>query len=69
MITLSNTGVADPYVMVVILILNVIQYIAMISIPFLLIMIHRSVRRQLSEIEKELHKVNDLSLRNKVDRE
>ena len=54
---------SEPFLIGLFLVLDVIFYIAVISIPFILVSIHRSIKRQLNDIEKELHKVNDFALR------
>ena len=52
---------SDPYIMICLMIIEIIFYFSMISVPFILIIYHRRIEKKLHEIEKEIHKLNDIT--------
>lgn len=54
---------SNEFVVILLLVLNVIFYLAVISVPVALYAIWRKCDQRLDRIEKELHKLNDLTLR------
>lgn len=54
---------SDEFTVILLLVLNVIFYLAVISVPIELYAIWRKCDQRLDSIEKELHKLNDFSKR------
>lgn len=48
------------------LVLNILFYVAVVSVPVILLLIRRNMMQRMDAIEKELHKLNDLTLRRAV---
>lgn len=58
-----NVTSSEPFIVGVLLVLNILLYVAVVSVPVILLLIRRSMMQRMDAIEKELHKLNDLTLR------
>lgn len=61
-----NVTSSEPFIIGVFLVLNILFYVAVVSVPVILMLIRRSMIKRMDAIEKELHKLNDLTLRRAV---
>lgn len=58
-----NVTSSEPFMIGMFLVLNILFYVAVVSIPVILLLIRRNMMQRMDAIEKELHKLNDLTLR------
>ena len=58
-----NVTASEPFIVGVFLVLNVLLYVSVIALPVILLLIRRNMMQRMDAIEKELHKLNDLTLR------
>lgn len=58
-----NVTASEPFIVGVFLVLNILLYVAVVSVPVILLLIRRNMMQRMDAIEKELHKLNDLTLR------
>lgn len=61
-----NVTASEPFIVGVFLVLNILFYVAVVSVPVILLLIRRNMMQRMDAIEKELHKLNDLTLRRAV---
>lgn len=61
-----NVTASEPFIVGVFLVLNVLLYVSVIALPVILLLIRRNMMQRMDAIEKELHKLNDLTLRRAV---
>ena len=54
---------SEPFIVGVFLVLNILLYVSVIALPVILLLIRRNMMQRMDAIEKELHKLNDLTLR------
>lgn len=58
-----NVTSSEPFMIGMFLVLNILFYVAVVSVPVILLLIRRNMMQRMDAIEKELHKLNDLTLR------
>lgn len=58
-----NVTASEPFIVGMFLVLNILFYVAVVSVPVILLLIRRNMMQRMDAIEKELHKLNDLTLR------
>ncbi|MEE0547408.1 MAG: hypothetical protein UC390_06700 [Peptococcaceae bacterium] len=58
-----NVTASEPFIVGVFLVLNILLYVSVIALPVILLLIRRNMMQRMDAIEKELHKLNDLTLR------
>lgn len=58
-----NVTSSEPFMIGMFLVLNILLYVAVVSVPVILLLIRRNMMQRMDAIEKELHKLNDLTLR------
>lgn len=58
-----NVTTSEPFIVGVFLVLNILLYVSVIALPVILLLIRRNMMQRMDAIEKELHKLNDLTLR------
>lgn len=58
-----NVTASEPFIVYVFLVLNILLYVSVIALPVILLLIRRNMMQRMDAIEKELHKLNDLTLR------
>lgn len=58
-----NVTSSEPFIVGVFLVLNILLYVSVIALPVILLLIRRNMIQRMDAIEKELHKLNDLTLR------
>lgn len=58
-----NVTASEPFIVGVFLVLNILLYVSVIALPVILLLIRRNMMQRIDAIEKELHKLNDLTLR------
>ena len=58
-----NVTASEPVIVGVFLVLNILLYVSVIALPVILLLIRRNMMQRMDAIEKELHKLNDLTLR------
>lgn len=61
-----NVTASEPFIVGVFLVLNILLYVSVIAFPVILLLIRRNMMQRMDAIEKELHKLNDLTLRRAV---
>lgn len=61
-----NVTASEPFIVGMFLVLNILLYVAVVSVPVILLLIRRNMMQRMDAIEKELHKLNDLTLRRAV---
>lgn len=61
-----NVTSSEPFMIGMFLVLNILFYVAVVSVPVILLLIRRNMMQRMDAIEKELHKLNDLTLRRAV---
>lgn len=61
-----NVAASEPFIVGVFLVLNILLYVSVIALPVILLLIRRNMMQRMDAIEKELHKLNDLTLRRAV---
>lgn len=61
-----NVTSSEPFMISMFLVLNILFYVAVVSVPVILLLIRRNIMQRMDAIEKELHKLNDLTLRRAV---
>ncbi len=61
-----NVTASEPFIVGVFLVLNILLYVSVIALPVILLLIRRNMMQRMDAIEKELHKLNDLTLRRAV---
>ena len=61
-----NVTASEPFIVGVFLVLNILLYVSVIVLPVILLLIRRNMMQRMDAIEKELHKLNDLTLRRAV---
>lgn len=61
-----NVTSSEPFMIGVFLVLNILLYVSVIALPVILLLIRRNMMQRMDAIEKELHKLNDLTLRRAV---
>lgn len=61
-----NVTSSEPFMIGMFLVLNILFYVAVVSLPVILLLIRRNMMQRMDAIEKELHKLNDLTLRRAV---
>lgn len=61
-----NVTASEPFMIGMFLVLNILFYVAVVSVPVILLLIRRNMMQRMDAIEKELHKLNDLTLRRAV---
>lgn len=59
-----DISTSNEFVLAFLLTLNVIFYIAVITTPIIVYISYKKCDRRLNNIEKELHKLNDITLKN-----
>ena len=59
-----NITSADPFITIVFIIFNILLYIAVFVTPILILSMRKRVDKRLDDMEKELHKLNDLKYKN-----
>lgn len=58
-----NVTASEPFIVYVFFVLNILLYVSVIVLPVILLLIRRNMMQRMDAIEKELHKLNDLTLR------
>lgn len=58
-----NVTASEPFIVGMFLVLNILLYVSVIALPVILLLIRRNMMQRMDAIEKELHKLNDLTLR------
>lgn len=58
-----NVTASESFIVGVFLVLNILLYVSVIALPVILLLIRRNMMQRMDAIEKELHKLNDLTLR------
>lgn len=58
-----NVTASEPFIVGVFLVLNILLYVSVIALPVILLLIRGNMMQRMDAIEKELHKLNDLTLR------
>lgn len=61
-----NVTASEPFIVGMFLVLNILLYVAVVSVSVILLLIRRNMMQRMDAIEKELHKLNDLTLRRAV---
>lgn len=61
-----NVTASEPFIVYVFFVLNILLYVSVIALPVILLLIRRNMMQRMDAIEKELHKLNDLTLRRAV---
>ena len=61
-----NVTASEPFIVGVFLVLNILLYVSVIALPVILLLIRRNMMQRMDAIEKELYKLNDLTLRRAV---
>lgn len=61
-----NVTSSEPFIIGGFLVLNILFYVAVVSVPVILLLIRRNIMQRMDAIEKKLHKLNDLTLRRAV---
>lgn len=61
-----NVTSSEPFMIGMFLVLNILLYVSVIALPVILLLIRRNMMQRMDAIEKELHKLNDLTLRRAV---
>lgn len=61
-----NVTASEPFIVGMFLVLNILLYVSVIALPVILLLIRRNIMQRMDAIEKELHKLNDLTLRRAV---